>query len=129
MKYVQIATRDNRHSVYPKVKPIPDAVQHDAVQQWCLWLAWLPVVLLGHLAASCKLLATCKPGASHCPREVPTRDGRWTVDREQRRSQNIRGRLIYHYLSGTIIRGTLKTHNFQLVTPISIKLQRPDGYD
>jgi hypothetical protein len=30
---------------------------------------------------------------------------------------------------GTIIRGTLKTPNSQLVTPISIKLQRPDGYD
>jgi hypothetical protein len=33
------------------------------------------------------------------------------------------------YLSGTIIRGTLNTPNSQLVTPISIKLQRPDGYD
>jgi hypothetical protein len=33
------------------------------------------------------------------------------------------------YLSGTIIRGTLKAPNSQLVTPISIKLQRPDGYD
>jgi DNA repair exonuclease SbcCD ATPase subunit len=33
------------------------------------------------------------------------------------------------YLSGTIIRGTLKTPNSQLVTPISVKLQRPDGYD
>ena len=32
-------------------------------------------------------------------------------------------------LSGTIIRGTLKTHNSQLVTPISTKLQRPDGCD
>jgi hypothetical protein len=32
-------------------------------------------------------------------------------------------------LSGTIIRGTLKTPNSQLVIPISIKLQRPDGYD
>jgi hypothetical protein len=29
-------------------------------------------------------------------------------------------------LSGTIIRGTLKTPNSQLVTPISIKLQRLD---
>jgi hypothetical protein len=28
---------------------------------------------------------------------------------------------------GTIIRGTLKVPNSQLVTPISIKLQRPDG--
>jgi hypothetical protein len=36
--------------------------------------------------------------------------------------------LITH-LSGTIIRGTLKTPNSQLVTPISIKLQRPDGCD
>jgi hypothetical protein len=33
------------------------------------------------------------------------------------------------YLSGTIIRGTLKAPNSQLVTPISIKLQRPDGCD
>jgi hypothetical protein len=33
------------------------------------------------------------------------------------------------YVSGTIIRGTLKTPNSQLVTPISIKLQRPDGCD
>jgi hypothetical protein len=32
-------------------------------------------------------------------------------------------------LSGTIIRGTLKTPNSQLVTPISTKLQRPDGCD
>jgi hypothetical protein len=33
------------------------------------------------------------------------------------------------HLSGTIIRGTLKTPNSQLVTPISIKLQRSDGCD
>jgi hypothetical protein len=33
------------------------------------------------------------------------------------------------YLSGTIIRGTLKAPNSQLVTPINIKLQRPDGCD
>jgi hypothetical protein len=32
-------------------------------------------------------------------------------------------------LSGTIIRGNLKSPNSQLVTPISIKLQRPDGCD
>jgi hypothetical protein len=32
-------------------------------------------------------------------------------------------------LSGTIIRGTLKAPNSQLVTSISIKLQRPDGCD
>jgi hypothetical protein len=32
-------------------------------------------------------------------------------------------------LSGTIIRGSLKTPNSQLVTPISTKLQRPDGCD
>jgi hypothetical protein len=32
-------------------------------------------------------------------------------------------------LSGTIIRGTLMTPNSQLVTPISTKLQRPDGCD
>jgi hypothetical protein len=32
-------------------------------------------------------------------------------------------------LSGTINRGTLKAPNSQLVTPISTKLQRPDGCD
>jgi hypothetical protein len=32
-------------------------------------------------------------------------------------------------LSGTIIRGTPKTHKSQPVTPISTKLQRPDGHD
>jgi hypothetical protein len=32
-------------------------------------------------------------------------------------------------MSGTIIRGTLKTPNSLVVTPISIKLQRPDGCD
>jgi hypothetical protein len=32
-------------------------------------------------------------------------------------------------LSGTIIRGTPKTSKSQLVTHISTKLQRPDGYD
>jgi hypothetical protein len=32
-------------------------------------------------------------------------------------------------LSGTIIRGTLKAPNSQLVTPISIKLLRPDRCD
>jgi hypothetical protein len=32
-------------------------------------------------------------------------------------------------LSGTIIRGTLKATKSQLVTPISTKLQRPDGCD
>jgi hypothetical protein len=34
--------------------------------------------------------------------------------------------LINIIMSGTIIRGTLKAPNSQLVTPISIKLQRPD---
>jgi hypothetical protein len=37
--------------------------------------------------------------------------------------------LFLNYVSGTIIRGTLKTPNSQLVTPISIKLLRPDGCD
>jgi hypothetical protein len=32
-------------------------------------------------------------------------------------------------LSGTIIKGNLKAPNSQLVTPISTKLQRPDGCD
>jgi hypothetical protein len=36
---------------------------------------------------------------------------------------------IFLVLSGTIIRGTLKTPKSQLVTPISTKLQRPDGCD
>jgi hypothetical protein len=35
----------------------------------------------------------------------------------------------YIYLSGTIIRGTLKAPNSQLVTLISIKLQRHDVCD
>jgi hypothetical protein len=39
------------------------------------------------------------------------------------------GPFIVAEVSGTIIRGTLKTPNSQLVTPISIKLQRPDGCD
>jgi hypothetical protein len=38
-------------------------------------------------------------------------------------------RHVLPYLSGTIIRGTLKAPNSQLVTPISIKLQRLDGCD
>jgi hypothetical protein len=33
------------------------------------------------------------------------------------------------FVSGTIIWGTLKAPNSQLVTPISTKLQRPDGRD
>jgi hypothetical protein len=43
-------------------------------------------------------------------------------------SRGIRG-VIRGNLSGTIIRGTLKAPNSQLVTPISTKLQRPDGRD
>jgi hypothetical protein len=39
------------------------------------------------------------------------------------------GLLFLAVLSGTIIRGTLKSPNSQLVTPISIKLQRLDGCD
>jgi hypothetical protein len=38
-------------------------------------------------------------------------------------------RLVPINMSGTIIRGTLKTPKSQLVTPISTKLQRPDGCD
>jgi hypothetical protein len=37
--------------------------------------------------------------------------------------------LLAYYVSETIIRGTLKAPNSQLVTPISIKLQRPNGCD
>jgi hypothetical protein len=37
--------------------------------------------------------------------------------------------LLKEVVSGTIIRGTLKAPKSQLVTPISIKLQRPDGCD
>jgi ligand-binding sensor protein len=37
--------------------------------------------------------------------------------------------VVRNLLPGTIIRGTLKTSNSQLVTPISIKLQRPDECD
>jgi hypothetical protein len=36
---------------------------------------------------------------------------------------------VCNHLSGTIIRGTLKAPKSQLVTPISTKLQRPDGCD
>jgi hypothetical protein len=42
------------------------------------------------------------------------------------------GVLVHRFLAGlseTIIRSTLKAPNSQLVTPISIKLQRPDGCD
>jgi hypothetical protein len=45
---------------------------------------------------------------------------------QKHRDKRIRVSLI---LSGTIIRSTLKTPNSQLLTPISIKLQRPDGCD
>jgi hypothetical protein len=38
-------------------------------------------------------------------------------------------KIILKLVSGTIIRGTLKAPNSQLVTPISTKLQRPDGCD
>jgi hypothetical protein len=41
----------------------------------------------------------------------------------------IKMRLLALGMSGTIIRGTLKTPNSHLVTPISIKLLRPDGCD
>jgi hypothetical protein len=37
--------------------------------------------------------------------------------------------IVTRYMPGAIIRGTLKAPNSQLVTPISIKLQRPDGCD
>jgi hypothetical protein len=43
--------------------------------------------------------------------------------------KTIEGEPVDSSLSGTIIRGTLKTPNSQLVTPISTKLQRPDGCD
>jgi hypothetical protein len=43
--------------------------------------------------------------------------------------KNLHKLLKWNTLSGTIIRGTLKTPNSQLVTPISTKLQRPDGCD
>jgi hypothetical protein len=39
------------------------------------------------------------------------------------------GQNLHPLVSGTIIRGTHKTPNSQLVTPISIKLLRPDGCD
>jgi hypothetical protein len=44
-------------------------------------------------------------------------------------SMEERNEFVNQRLSGTIIRGTLKAPNSQLVTPISIKLQRPDGCD
>jgi hypothetical protein len=48
---------------------------------------------------------------------------------EEHKEQMIQEAKARFLVSGTIIRGTLKTPNSQLVTPISIKLQRPDGYD
>jgi hypothetical protein len=45
------------------------------------------------------------------------------------RNRSVSDSIDDYKLSGTIIRGTLKTPNSQLVTPISIKLQRPDGCD
>jgi hypothetical protein len=58
---------------------------------------------------------------AYCKR---TRPGRRATRRPQ-----VSPFAVSHPLSGTIIRGTLKTPNSQLVTPISIKLQRPDGCD
>jgi hypothetical protein len=48
-----------------------------------------------------------------------------TVLKTRSHLTDIPGRVV----SGTIIRGTLKAPNSQLVTPISTKLQRPDGCD
>ena len=45
------------------------------------------------------------------------------------RNKYIIDKLVRLKVSGTIIRGTLKTPNSQLVTPISIKLLRPNGCD
>jgi hypothetical protein len=60
-----------------------------------------------------KVITMCKVQWSHHGEDEAT----WKREEELR------------IVSGTIIRGTLKTPNSQLVTPISIKLQRPDGYD
>jgi hypothetical protein len=53
------------------------------------------------------------------------------VDAELKRGEDSRQRdaKLGPKLSGTIIRGTLKAPKSQLVTPISTKLQRPDGCD
>jgi hypothetical protein len=54
-------------------------------------------------------------------------EGNWT---DSKAIHNIDGAVAcdqYKYMSGTIIRGTLKAPKSQLVTPISTKLQRPDG--
>jgi hypothetical protein len=50
-----------------------------------------------------------------------------SVDQMLEGRESVVHQLVVKGLSGTIIRGTLKTPNSQLVTPISIKLQRPDG--
>jgi hypothetical protein len=50
-------------------------------------------------------------------------------EREKMERPFLEADLLREDLSGTIIRGTLKAPNSQLVTPISIKLQRPDGCD
>jgi cell division protein FtsW (lipid II flippase) len=57
---------------------------------------------------------------SHMPQEV---------DGKSYKEINSFINFIIWVVSGTIIRGTLKTPNSQLVTPISIKLLRPDGCD
>ena len=43
--------------------------------------------------------------------------------------KKIKNKNVFNIVSGTIIRGTLKTPKSQLVNPISTKLQRPDGCD
>jgi hypothetical protein len=47
----------------------------------------------------------------------------YRIDRSEQTEERV------EIVSRTIIRGTLKAPNSQLVTPISIKLQRPDGCD
>jgi hypothetical protein len=56
-----------------------------------------------------------------CQREEPTSSRPYDFACDERKGKK--------KVSGTIIRGTLKAPNSQLVTPISIKLQRPDGCD
>jgi hypothetical protein len=53
----------------------------------------------------------------------------WKLKTINKQSWDIFVNNLHGYLSGTIIRGTLKAPKSQLVTPISTKLQRPDGCD
>jgi hypothetical protein len=65
------------------------------------------------------------------PEQTPLAGGARVGVAHRRRKEAWRQtvRTLEAVLSGTIIRGTLKAPNSQLVTLINTKLQRPDGCD